>query len=82
MLHEPFSDYDVYATLAAAEAGAVATGVPIKAIRCNTAGTLRVTKSGGVNVDLPFLAGETQYVTAHGIFAAGSTGCVPITVFR
>lgn len=82
MLHEPFNDFEVYATLAAAEAGVSATGQDIRAVRCNTAGTLVVSKSGGATAALPFLAGETQHVNIRGIVAAGSSGCVPITVYR
>lgn len=82
MLPEPFNDFEVYATLAAAESGIVATGKPVRAVRCNTAGTLAVLESGGQTVALPYLAGETQHVNIRGIVAASSTGCVPITVYR
>jgi hypothetical protein len=85
MLPEPFNDFEVYATLAAAEAGVTAMGASsqdVRAVRCNTAGTLVVSKSGGATAALPFLAGETQHINIRGIVQAGSSGCVPITVFR
>ncbi len=82
-MHEKsFGDFEVYTTLAAAEAGVLATGDSVKAVRCGAVGTLRVAKSGGATVDLPFAEGETQYVHIRGVSAAGSTGCVPITVYR
>ncbi len=81
----PFTsgDYAVYASLATAEAATLNTGNSVRAVRCETAGTLVVKNpAGGANVALPFKAGETQYVQVAGIVAAGSSGCVPITVYR
>ncbi len=76
-------DFDVYASLAAAESAITGSGRAITAVRCETAGTLVVKKgAGGASVALPFKAGETQYVSIAGITASGSTGCVPITVYR
>lgn len=84
-MDQPLSsgDFDVYASLAAAEAGVLATGSTVRAVRCQTDGTLRVKKAtGGGLVDLPFKAGETQCVQITAIVAASSTGCVPITIYR
>jgi hypothetical protein len=77
-------DFSVYASVAA---GATATGDGTfgvtRAIRCDAAGTLVVKRAkDGVNVALPFAAGETQPVQATGIVSSGSSGCAPITVYR
>lgn len=82
MLPEPFSDFEVYANVAAAEAGVSGAGAPIRAIRCSAAGNLVVKKGGGVTVALPFLAGETQHVNISGVVAAGSGAVGPIVVYR
>ncbi len=82
-MQQSSGDFAVYASLAAAETGVVATGRLPFAVRCETAGTLVVKASaGGASVALAFKAGETQYVQIAGITAAGSSGCVPITVYR
>lgn len=76
-------NFDVYASLAAAEAGQSTSVKPARAIRCGTSGTLRVKRcAGAAVVDLPFAAGETQAVQVTSIVATGSSGCVPITVYR
>lgn len=82
---QPFSfgDFAVFATLADAAAASLNIGSSVRAVRCETAGTLRVrSPAGGALVDLPFKAGETQHVQIAGIIEDGSTGCVPITVYR
>lgn len=80
-------DFHVYATLAAAAAGVTTENTNTKrvvaGIRCETDGTLVVKKTAGaVTVALPFKAGETQAVRVHEIVEAGSSGCVPVTVYR
>lgn len=52
-----------------------------RAIRCDTAGVLIVKNRHNVSRTLRFQAGETQYVVARSIVSAGSSGCVPITVY-
>ncbi len=78
--------FAVYSSLALAVTGVATVSAargPCRAIRCDTSGTL-VTKGaamGSSTAALPFAAGERQDVQAVALVEAGSSGCVPITVF-
>jgi hypothetical protein len=76
---DSFQDADTYASLAAAEA---APRARYRAIRCEAAGTLAVLVPGAVTKTVPFKAGETQRLECVGVVAAGSSGCVPVTLFK
>jgi hypothetical protein len=75
-------DFDVYATLAAAAAGQTSAVKMTSEIYCHTAGVLVVKKPGGSTVALNFLAGTTKRVRATAIIESGSSGCIPVEVFR
>ncbi len=83
MRPESSGDFAVYATLADAAAGGTAQGRATIAVRCEAAGTLVVKRSaGGDSIALPFKAGETQWIQIAGVVVSGSSGCVPIPVYR
>jgi hypothetical protein len=74
------NDFEAYASLATAAAGVTKLSFRV---RCETAGTLVVKKAaGGTNVAVMFKAGETKEIAITGIVEAGSSGCVPIEVYR
>ena len=78
--------FAVYSSLALAVTGVATVSAargPCRAIRCDTSGTL-VTKGaamGSSTAAMPYAAGELQMVQAVALVEAGSSGCVPITVF-
>lgn len=76
---DSFQDADTYASLAAAEG---APRARYRGVRCEAAGTLVVLVPGAVAKSIPFKAGETQRIECVGVLAAGSSGCVPVTLFK
>lgn len=74
------------ATLAAAEAYLVVDasgGGQSIGIQCGTAGTLVVKQAyDGESQTLTFAANERKDIACIAIVEAGSSGCIPVTVYR
>lgn len=79
---EPSADYEQFASLAAAEAGQTIQQKPTRMIRCLADGTLVVKQPDGTQRTLTVEAGIDEPIVAIGIVASGSSGCVPIKVYR
>ena len=77
----PSESYEEFASLAAAEAG-LKPDAPARRIRPLADGTLIVKQPDGTSRTLTVKAGVDEPIVAIGITAAGSSGCVPIKVYR
>lgn len=46
---------------------------PVRAMRANDSGAIQYTDANGATITEDFLAGETRYLAAQGVVAAGTT---------
>lgn len=78
----PSSDYEEYSSLANLENGQTLSKSPTRMVRCLADGTLIAKQPDGTSRTLTIKAGVDEPIVAIGFTATGSSGCVPVKVYR